>query len=146
MSESQEHQNHVEERLLVEERNFQDGAVHGNTTRRRTSRRSNQNEACNTSTRMKALHCRRPNREKKKKIKWTYELNKDSYDCYIEADRDRLGYIERMKNLWDRIHPGPDASSKYLRTQVTRIISKKLIKKLRITTRTMPAQTHHNPW
>ena len=50
MSESQEHQNHVEERLLVEERNFQDGAERGNTTRRQTSRRSNQNEACNTST------------------------------------------------------------------------------------------------
>ena len=80
------------------------------------------------ATRTKALHCRIPNRDKKKKIKWTYEFNKDSYDCYIEADRDRLGYTERMKNLWDRIHPDPDVSSKYLRTQVIRIISKKLIK------------------
>ena len=128
MSESQEHQNHAEERLLVEERNFQDGTRRGNTTRRRTSRRSNQNEACNTSTWMKALQCRRPNREKKKKIKWAYELNKDLYDCYIEADWDRLGYTECMKNLWDRIHPDPDVSLKYLRTQVARIISKKLIK------------------
>ena len=33
-----------------------------------------------------------------------------------------------MKNLWDHIHPDPDVSLKYLRTQVTRIISKKLIK------------------
>ena len=124
MSESQEHQNHVEERLLVEERNSQDGTGRGNTTPRQTSCRSNQNEACNTSTQMKALHCQRPNREKKKKVKWTYELNKDLYDCYIEADWDRLGYIEGMKNLCDCINPDPDVSLKYLRTKVTGIISK----------------------
>ena len=34
-----------------------------------------------------------------------------------------------MKQLWDQIHPEfPDLSSKYLRTQVTRIITKKLIR------------------
>ena len=60
---------------------------------------------------------------------WTDELNQDPYKCYKEADRDTLGYMARMKGLWDERHPTlPEVSSKYLRTQVTRIISKKLIR------------------
>ena len=58
---------------------------------------------------------------KEKKIEWTYELNQDLYKCYKEADRDTLGYMARMKGLWDERHPTlPEVSSKYLRTQVTR--------------------------
>ena len=75
------------------------------------------------------LRCQRPNREKEKKIEWTYDLNQDLYRCYKEADRDTLGYMARMKGLWDERHPTlPEVSSKYFRTQVTRIISKKLIR------------------
>ena len=50
-----------------------------------------------------------------------------------------------MKGLWDERHPIlPEVSSKYLRTQVTLIISKKLEKRKGITIKTMPAVTHHN--
>ena len=56
-------------------------------------------------------------------------MNQDLYKCYKEVDRDILGYMARMKGLWDERHPTlPEVSSKYLRTQVTRIISRKLIR------------------
>ena len=79
---------------------------HNNTTRNRY-----ENE---TETRAQKLQYRGPNRRKEKKVVWTYELNKDLYDCYTKAGRSTTGYLARMKQLWDQIHPEfPDVSSKY---------------------------------
>ena len=86
-------------------------------------------KASSKATRARTLRCQRPNREKDKKIEWIYELNQDLYKGYKEAYRDTLGYMARMKGLWDERHPTlPEVSSKYLRTQVTWIVSKKLIR------------------
>ena len=88
-----------------------------------------ESEVSSKATQARTLQCQRPNREKEKKIEWTYELNQDLYKCYKEADRDTLGYMARIKGLLDEHHPTlPEVSSKYLGTQVTWIISKKLIR------------------
>ena len=37
---------------------------------------------------------------------WTYELNKDVYECYKKARSDpSKGYTKRMKVYWDNLHP-----------------------------------------
>ena len=131
MSEDQNRPNRPRKRSSRKEHDFQDGAGCENTTLKRTARNQGGNEASSKATRARALQCQRPNREKEKKIEWTYELNQDLYKCYKEADRDTLGYMERMKGLWDERHPTlSEVSSKYLRTQLTQIISKKLIREM----------------
>ena len=48
----------------------------------------------------------RRDRDYSKKFKWTYELNKDLYDCYTKArENPKEGYMKRMKVLWDDLHP-----------------------------------------
>ena len=59
----------------------------------------------------------------KMKIKWSYELNKDLYNCYLESDHKTHGYMERFKSLWDEKRPEYNQlSEKYLREQASRII------------------------
>ena len=131
MPENQNRPNRPRKRSSRKEHDFQDGAGRENTTQRRTDHNQGENEASSKATRVRALRCQRPNREKEKKIEWTYELNQDLYKCYKEADRDTSRYMARMKGLWDERHPMlPEVSSKYLRTQVTRIISKELIREM----------------
>ena len=39
-------------------------------------------------------------------FKWTYGLKLDVFRCYKKAKSDpRIGYMKRMKILWDNIHP-----------------------------------------
>ena len=71
---------------------------------------------------------RRPNRDYSKSITWTYELNKDVYDIYIRVKSDGSGYMKRMKQMWDKIHPELDITAKNLRERAMRIINKKLIR------------------
>ena len=71
---------------------------------------------------------RRPNRDYSKSITWTYELNKDVYDIYIMVKSDESGYIKRMKEMWDKIHPELEFAAKNLRERAMRIINKKLIR------------------
>ena len=56
-------------------------------------------------------------------FKWTYELNKDFYNCYAKARKNpKKGYMIRMKNLWDDLHPELSYfNGKYLRQQSTYI-------------------------
>ena len=47
----------------------------------------------------------RRNRDYTKSFKWTYELDKDLYQCYIKAKSDpRIGYMNRLKQYWDEKH------------------------------------------
>ena len=54
---------------------------------------------------------------------WTYELKTDVYKCYVKARNDKtIGYMKRLKNLWDKIHPEYNfLSDKNLRDQAARI-------------------------
>ena len=49
---------------------------------------------------------------------WTYELKAD-----VKARNDKsIGYMKRLKNLWDKMHPEYDfLSDKNLRDQASRI-------------------------
>ena len=48
----------------------------------------------------------RRKRDYTKQFDWTYELNNDLYKCYLRAKENKsLGYMTRMKNYWDEIHP-----------------------------------------
>ena len=71
---------------------------------------------------------RRPNRDYSKSITWTYELNKDVYDIYIRVKSDGSGYMKRIKQMWDKIHPELDITAKNLRERALRIMNKKLIR------------------
>ena len=48
----------------------------------------------------------RRNRDYSSQFKWTEELKQDVFRCYKEAKSDpKIGYMKRMKKLWDNIHP-----------------------------------------
>ena len=47
----------------------------------------------------------RRNRDYRKSFKWTYDLDKDLYECYTKSKSDpRIGYMNRMKQFWDENH------------------------------------------
>ena len=71
----------------------------------------------------------RRNRDYTKSFKWTYELDKDLYQCCIKAKSDpRIGYMNRLKQYWDEKHPELNTfSSKNLRDHVSSIIKRKVI-------------------
>ena len=57
------------------------------------------------SNKIKPVSYRR-NRDYSTHFKWTYELNCDVYNCYIQARRDTsIGYMKRLKKYCDEIHP-----------------------------------------
>ena len=67
----------------------------------------------------------RPNRDNSNQINWSYELNKDIYEVYKAAKPSKRGYMQRMKEEWDKIHPKYDyLTSKHLREQAMRVIKK----------------------
>ena len=68
MSENKNRPNRPRKRSSRKEHDFQDGARHENTTRRRTTRNQGEDEASSKATRAKALRYQRPNREKEKKL------------------------------------------------------------------------------
>ena len=47
----------------------------------------------------------RPNRDYSNQINWSYELNKDTYEVYKAAELSKRGYMQRMKEEWDKMHP-----------------------------------------
>ena len=48
----------------------------------------------------------RRDRDYLKQFKWTYDLNKDLYNCYTKArENPNKGYMKRMKVLQDDLHP-----------------------------------------
>ena len=68
----------------------------------------------------------RRNRNYRTQFTWTYELNKDLYDCYMKAREDpRKDYMNRMKNSWDLSHPELSYfEAKKLRQQAKYIIER----------------------
>ena len=46
-----------------------------------------------TKRRRKKISYRRPNRNYAKQTGWTFEMNKDVYKCYLQAEPDKPGYI-----------------------------------------------------
>ena len=76
----------------------------------------------------KKISYKRPNRNYAKQTRWTFEMNKDVYECYLQAERDKPGYMKRLKALWDEIRPEySHLSDKNLRDRVDRIIKKNLL-------------------
>ena len=76
----------------------------------------------------KKISYKRPNRNYAKQTRWTFEMNKDVYECYLQAERDKPGYMKRLKALWDEIPPEySHLSDKNLRDRVDRIIKKNLL-------------------
>ena len=71
----------------------------------------------------------RRNRNYKNQFKWTNELNEDLYKCYMSAKSDpKIGYINRMKKLWNEKHPELNFfSAKNLRDQASREEKNKVI-------------------
>ena len=65
----------------------------------------------------------RKNRDYTNDFNWTYELKTDAYRFYIEARNDKsIGYMKRLKNLWDKMRPEYNFSSeKNLRDQASRV-------------------------
>ena len=72
----------------------------------------------------------RQNRDYSKSFAWICELNKDLYKCYVKAkENQKIGYMSRLKEYWDKIHPELNCfSSKNLRDHVSSIIKRNVIK------------------
>ena len=71
----------------------------------------------------------RRNRDYTKQFDWTYDLNCDLYNCYKKAkENPAIGYMKRIKQNWDIIHPEfSHLSDKNLRDQASRIIKNKFV-------------------
>ena len=71
----------------------------------------------------------RRNRDYTKQFNWTYDLNCDLYNCYTKAKENlAIGYMKRMKQNWDTIHPEfSHLTDKNLRDQASGIIKNKIL-------------------
>ena len=70
----------------------------------------NEEEGSETRGNMRAkrttgLSYRRPRRDYSKSTKWTYQLNKDFAKLYKTSQPGKLGYMKRLKDLWDENAP-----------------------------------------
>ena len=76
----------------------------------------------------KSVNYRR-NRDYTKQFDWIYDLNCDLCNCYTKAkENPAIGYMKRMKQNWDIIHPEfSHLSDKKLRDQASRIIKNKIV-------------------
>ena len=76
----------------------------------------------------KSVNYRR-NRDYTKQFDWIYDLNCDLCNCYTKAkENPAIGYMKRMKQNWDIIHPEfSHLSDKNLRDQASRIIKNKIV-------------------
>ena len=71
----------------------------------------------------------RRNRDYSVKINWTYELNSALYKCHEKADKSQYGYRGRLKKERDKCQSKyTHLTSNHLATQVTRVITKGLIR------------------
>ena len=72
----------------------------------------------------------RRNRDYSTHFNWTYDLKRDVYHCYLTAKEDpRIGYMKRLKEKWDEIHPEYSfLSDKNLRDQASRFEKNKDVK------------------
>ena len=47
----------------------------------------------------KKISYKRSDRNYVKQTRWTFEMNKDVYECYLQAEHDKPGYVKRLKTL-----------------------------------------------
>ena len=73
----------------------------------------------------------RRNRDYSKSFKWTYDLDKDLYECFTKSKSDpRIGFINQMKQFWDEKHPELSSfTSRNLRDYVSGIIKRMVVMK-----------------
>ena len=71
----------------------------------------------------------RRNRDYTKQFGWTYDLKKNVYSCYLRAkENPKIGYMMRLKNYWDKLHPEFNfLSNKNLKDQASRIEENKIV-------------------
>ena len=50
-------------------------------------------------TRRRNISYKGPNKDYVRHINWIYDLNKDLYECYIQLEHERIGYMKRLKAL-----------------------------------------------
>ena len=74
---------------------------------------------------------------------WTYELNKDVYDCYTKARSDpSKGYTKRLKQYWDELHPQySHFNEKQLRQQAVNVEKKQNTLAANLCTRREPNES-----
>ena len=78
----------------------------------------------------------RRNRDYSHHITWTYEMNKDLYECSEKADETVYGYSGKLKKLWDK-HCSKyllDLKAKHLAPQAKPVKDKGLIAEAKIKT------------
>ena len=74
------------------------------------------------------LSYRRPRRDYSKSTKWTYQMNKDLAKLYKTSQPGKLGYMKRLKDLWDEKYPTlTKFTAKHLDEQVRNIKRRKII-------------------
>ena len=119
---------HLENR---EESPDEQGAILESTANSQAEAGAITQEKDNTTGKGKRPSIRR-NRNCHQHIKWTYELNRDIYQCLVKADHSEVGYMERLKTEWDFKHPEYDhLDKKHLREQAIRVEKKSLVNEAR---------------
>ena len=77
------------------------------------------------------LSYRRPTRDYTRSTKWTYEMNKKLYQLYKDSKPGKRGYMNRLKELWDKKYEiYNNFTAKHLAEQVRNIKKKKLLPNL----------------
>ena len=87
----------------------------------------------------------RRNRDYRRHITWTYELNRDLYECYKNSKPEEKKYTLRIKSIWDKIRPKyAHLTTKHISEQARRIVKKNLVVNAqgRPTTGTRTRRTH----
>ena len=72
----------------------------------------------------KSVSLLRPNRKYDVTFKWSEELNKDLCDADLASERERPGFMKRLKSVWDAKHPEHNFSAKLLNERAKRLRSK----------------------
>ena len=75
------------------------------------------------------LSYRRPRRDYSKSTKWTYQMNKDLAKLYKTSQPGKLGYMKKLKDLWDEKYPTlTKFTAKHLAEQVRNIKRRKILR------------------
>ena len=81
----------------------------------------------------------RCNRDYSKSFKWTYDLDKDLYECYTKSKSDpRIGYMNQMKEFWDEKHPESSSLTRIFQTNLKKVFLS--FKESLVTLKTMLSQ------
>ena len=120
-------QNQEEGRHLVEDEDEQSAHAQGNQPEE--TRANTRTNVCRST----GLSYRRPNRDYRASMKWTYEMNKDLYRMCIKADKKQRGYQKRLKTLWDKDYPREThVNEKQLAQQIRNIEQKQLLPEIEL--------------